>query len=58
MDEMWESIVTFDDPVSMPFRLFVSKFGVTLALHLNIFPVLISSFNILKYVNNHPDLFD
>ena len=57
-NEILENFFDYKIPTDMPFRLFISKFVVTIAVHLNIYPVLSQGFEIMRFVNNHPNLFD
>jgi len=57
-EEMISSLASYSVPNGMKFELFLCKFIVTIAMHLNILPVLSSGFGIMKYVCNHPDNFD
>jgi Flp pilus assembly protein protease CpaA len=57
-NEMLVDLSKYEVPNGMKFELFLCKFIVTIAMHLNILPVLSSGFGIMKYVANHPGNFD
>jgi len=56
--EILNNLSNYAVPQNLQYNLFLSKFVVTIAVHLNIYPVLNCGFRIMKFVNNHPHLFD
>jgi len=56
--EMADKFTGYSMPPETEFRLFLSKFVITIAVHLNISPVIQQGLDIIRYVNNHPEKFD
>ena len=44
--------------ISPVFRRYILQYIVAFAVHLMIIPMFANGFNIIKYVTNHPKLFD
>ena len=56
--QIYSEVGNFIPADDQTFQLFLAKFLTTCALHLNIYPEFSSGMGIMKYVNNHPHLFD